>query len=138
MRKYEVMIIIDPTVEERQVDSLMEKYLKVITDEKGTVDNVDVWGKRRLAYDIQKKSEGIYVVVNATCEPATIQELDRLLAIDEKIMRTKVMRPEIHWGSRVPQVCLPCFPGDTWEAVQGERHTGTIDCKLLELLRSGD
>lgn len=93
MRKYEVMIIIDPTVEERQVDSLMEKYLKVITDEKGTVDNVDVWGKRRLAYDIQKKSEGIYVVVNATCEPATIQELDRLLAIDEKIMRTKVMRP---------------------------------------------
>ena len=66
MRKYEVMIIIDPTVEERQVDSLMEKYLKVITDEKGTVDNVDVWGKRRLAYDIQKKSEGIYVVVNAT------------------------------------------------------------------------
>ena len=96
MRKYEVMIIIDPTVEERQVDSLMEKYLKVITDEKGTVDNVDVWGKRRLAYDIQKKSEGIYVVVNATREPATIQELDRLLAIDEKIMRTKVMRPEIH------------------------------------------
>ena len=52
MRKYEVMIIVDPTVEERQVDSLMEKYLKVITDEKGTVDNVDVWGKRRLAYDI--------------------------------------------------------------------------------------
>ena len=52
MRKYEVMIIVDPTVEERQVDSLMEKYLKVITDEKGTVDNVDVWGKRRLAYDL--------------------------------------------------------------------------------------
>ena len=95
MRKYEVMIIIDPTAE-RQVDSLMEKYLKVITDEKGTVDNVDVWGKRRLAYDIQKKSEGIYVVINATCEPATIQEMDRLLAIDEKVMRTKVMRPEIH------------------------------------------
>ena len=96
MRKYEVMIIIDPTVEERQVDSLMEKYLKVITDEKGTVDNVDVWGKRRLAYDIQKKSEGVYVVINATCEPATIQEMDRLLAIDEKVMRTKVVRPEIH------------------------------------------
>ena len=55
-----------------------------------------MWGKRRLAYDIQKKSEGIYVVINATCEPATIQEMDRLLAIDEKVMRTKVMRPEIH------------------------------------------
>ena len=96
MRKYEVMILIDPTVEERQVDSVMEKYLKVVTDEKGTVDKVDVWGKRRLAYEIQNKSEAIYVVRNVTCEPATVQEIDRLFAIDEKIMRTKVMRPEIH------------------------------------------
>jgi ribosomal protein S6 len=74
----------------------MEKYLKVVTDEKGTVDKVDVWGKRRLAYEIQNKSEAIYVVLNVTCEPATVQEIDRLFAIDEKIMRTKVMRPEIH------------------------------------------
>ena len=96
MRKYEVMILIDPTVEERQVDSVMEKYLKVVTDERGTVDKVDVWGKRRLAYEIQNKSEAIYVVLNVTCEPATVQEIDRLFAIDEKIMRTKVMRPEIH------------------------------------------
>ena len=96
MRKYEVMILIDPTVEERQVDSVMEKYLKVVTDEKGTVDKVAVWGKRRLAYEIQNKSEAIYVVLNVTCEPATVQEIDRLFAIDEKIMRTKVMRPEIH------------------------------------------
>ena len=96
MRKYEVIILIDPTVEERQVDSVMEKYLKVVTDEKGTVDKVDVWGKRRLAYEIQNKSEAIYVVLNETCEPATVQEIDRLFAIDEKIMRTKVMRPEIH------------------------------------------
>ena len=96
MRKYEVMILIDPTVEERQVDSVMEKYLKVVTDEKGTVDKVDVWGKRRLAYEIQNKSEASYVVLNVTCEPATVQEIDRLFAIDEKIMRTKVMRPEIH------------------------------------------
>ncbi|MEA5646142.1 MAG: 30S ribosomal protein S6 [Cutibacterium granulosum] len=96
MRKYEVMILIDPTVEERQVDSVMEKYLKVVTDEKGTVDKVDVWGKRRLAYEIQNKSEAIYAVLNVTCEPATVQEIDRLFTIDEKIMRTKVMRPEIH------------------------------------------
>ena len=96
MRKYEVIILIDPTVEERQVESVMEKYLKVVTDEKGTVDKVDVWGKRRLAYEIQNKSEAIYVVLNVTCEPATVQEIDRLFAIDEKIMRTKVMRPEIH------------------------------------------
>ncbi|WP_130864585.1 30S ribosomal protein S6 [Acidipropionibacterium timonense] len=96
MRKYEVMILIDPTVDERQVDSHLEKYLKVVTDEKGSVDKVDVWGKRRLAYDIQNKSEAIYVVLDVTCEPATVQEVDRLLAIDEKIMRTKVMRPDMH------------------------------------------
>ncbi|ALN14911.1 30S ribosomal protein S6 [Acidipropionibacterium acidipropionici] len=96
MRKYEVMILIDPSVDERQVDSLMERYLKVVTDEKGTVDNVDVWGKRRLAYEITKKSEAIYVVLDVTCNPATVQEVDRLFAIDENILRTKVMRPEIH------------------------------------------
>ena len=96
MRQYELMIILDPELDERTLAPTLDKFLTVITKDGGTVDNVDVWGKRRLAYDIQKKSEGIYVVVNATCEPATIQELDRLLAIDEKIMRTKVMRPEIH------------------------------------------
>lgn len=96
MRSYEVMILIDPSVDERQVDSLMERYLKVVTDEKGTVDNVDVWGKRRLAYEIAKKSEAIYVVLSVTCNPSTVQEVDRLFAIDEKILRTKVMRPAIH------------------------------------------
>ncbi|AZZ40472.1 30S ribosomal protein S6 [Acidipropionibacterium jensenii] len=96
MRKYEVMILIDPTVDEHQVDSLMERYLKVVTDEKGSVDKVDVWGKRRLSYEIQKKSEAVYVVLDVTCKPSTVQEVDRLFAIDEKILRTKVMRPDVH------------------------------------------
>ncbi|MDN6624400.1 MAG: 30S ribosomal protein S6 [Acidipropionibacterium jensenii] len=96
MRKYEVMILIDPTVDEHQVDSLMERYLKVVTDEKGSVDNVDVGGQRRLSYEIQKKSEAVYVVLDVTCKPSTVQEVDRLFAIDEKILRTKVMRPDVH------------------------------------------
>ena len=75
---------------------MVEKHTKVITNEGGTVDEVDVWGRRHLAYEIQKKSEGIYVVLNVTCEPATVQEMDRLMTIDEQIMRTKVMRPELH------------------------------------------
>jgi len=94
MRKYEIMVIIDPDVDERQVQPMLDKHLKTITAGKGTVDNTDVWGKRRLSYDINKKSEGIYVVLNVTADPATVQEMDRLMTIDEQILRTKVMRDD--------------------------------------------
>lgn len=92
MRKYEIVVIIDPEVDDRQVQPLIAKHLKVITDAEGTVENTDFWGRRRLAYEIQKKSEGIYVVLNVTATPADVQEMDRLMTIDEQIMRTKVMR----------------------------------------------
>ncbi|MDR2619710.1 MAG: 30S ribosomal protein S6 [Propionibacteriaceae bacterium] len=94
MRKYEIMVIISPDVDDRQVEPLVSKYLKVITDGKGTVDSTDFWGRRKLAYPINKKSEGTYVVVNVTCEPAVVQEMDRLLTIEEQVMRTKVMRTD--------------------------------------------
>ncbi len=96
MRKYEIMVIVNPDVDDRQVSALVEKPLDVITKSGGTVDNVDVWGRRRLAYDIQKKSEGIYVVVNVTAEPAAVKELDRQFTLNERIMRTKVIRPDTH------------------------------------------
>lgn len=92
MRKYEIMIIINPDVDERQVTPNLEKHLQVITNGGGTVDNTDMWGKRRLAYDIQKKSEGIYVVINLTAAPAEVKELERVLSIDESILRTKILR----------------------------------------------
>ena len=94
MRKYEIMVIIDPDVDERQVPTLLEKHLKVITDANGTVDNQDIWGKRRMAYEINKKPEGIYAVLNVTAPPAVVSEMDRLMTIDEQIMRTKVMRTD--------------------------------------------
>ena len=93
MRQYELMVILDPETEERSVGTTMERYLAVIKKDGGTVDNVDIWGRRRLAYDIRKKSEGIYTVVNFTAEPATAQELDRQLNLNESIMRTKLLRP---------------------------------------------
>ena len=94
MRKYEIMIIIDPDVDERQVPALLEKHLKVITASNGTVDGQDVWGKCRMAYEINKKAEGIYAVVNFTATSAATQELDRQLKLNEQIMRTKVLRAE--------------------------------------------
>ena len=68
----------------------------MITNDGGTVDNVDVWGRRRLAYEIDKKTDGIYAVIDLTCEPASVKELERLMTINERIMRTKVLRPELH------------------------------------------
>ena len=71
----------------------LDKFLTVVTKDGGTVDNVDIWGRRRLAYDIKKKSEGIYAVVNMTAEPATAKELDRQLGLNESVLRTKLLRP---------------------------------------------
>ncbi len=95
MRPYELMVIIDPEVEERTVEPTLQKFLSVITNDGGTIEKVDIWGRRRLAYEIQKKSEGIYAVVNFTAEPATSKELDRQLGLNETIMRTKITRPEV-------------------------------------------
>ena len=93
MRQYELMIILDPDLEERTIQPSLDKFLTVITKADGTVDNVELWGKRRLAYDINKKSEGIYAVVNFTAESATAKELDRQLGLNEAILRTKLLRP---------------------------------------------
>ena len=96
MRNYEIMVIVSPDVDDRQVQGVVEKPFEAFKAAGGTVDNVDIWGRRRLAYDIQKKSEGIYVVLNVTAEPAVVKELDRQYTLNEQIMRTKVIRPDLH------------------------------------------
>jgi small subunit ribosomal protein S6 len=96
MRRYELMIILDPNVEERTVAPSIDQFLGVVKTEGGSVEKVDVWGRRRLAYDIRKKSEGIYAVVDLMAQPATVKELDRQLNLNESILRTKVIRPEAH------------------------------------------
>ena len=96
MRPYEVMVILDPETDERSVQPTLEQYLTVITKGGGTVDTLDIWGRRRFAYEIQKKSEGIYAVINLTANPADVKELDRQFSINESIMRTKVIRPDAH------------------------------------------
>ncbi|HUQ00414.1 MAG TPA: 30S ribosomal protein S6 [Aeromicrobium sp.] len=95
MRQYEVMVILDPDLDERTVAPSLDTYLNVVRQSGGTVENVDVWGKRRLAYEINKKSEGIYAVVDLTAEPAAVKELDRQLTLNESVVRTKVIRPGV-------------------------------------------
>lgn len=94
LRQYEIMIILDPEIEERTVAPSLDKYLSVVKSDGGTVDKVDIWGRRRLAYDIKKKSEGIYAVVNFSADPATAKELDRQLGLNEVVLRTKVLRTD--------------------------------------------
>src|SRR5690606_37437444 len=93
LRKYGVMVILDPDTEERSVQPTLEQYLKIITNGGGSVDKLDIWGRRRLAYEIQKKSEGIYAVIDVTAAPDDVKELSRQFSINESIMRTKVIRP---------------------------------------------
>ncbi|HSX67358.1 30S ribosomal protein S6 [Nocardioides sp.] len=94
MRAYEVMVILDPSLDERTIEPSLDKYLNVIRNDGGTVDNVDVWGRRRLAYEIKKNEEGIYAVLQLNAEPATVKEFERQLGLNESILRTKVLRAD--------------------------------------------
>ena len=93
MRRYELMVILDPDLEERTVAPSLDTFLNVVRKDGGTVENVDIWGRRRLAYEIAKKTEGIYAVVDLEAEPDTVKELDRQLNLNEAVLRTKVIRP---------------------------------------------
>jgi small subunit ribosomal protein S6 len=96
MRHYEVMVILDPDLEERAVSPLIETFLSVVREGEGKVEKVDTWGRRRLSYEINKKPEGIYSVIDLQAEPAVVKELDRQLNLNESVLRTKVLRPETH------------------------------------------
>jgi small subunit ribosomal protein S6 len=93
VRAYELMVILDPNLEERTVQPSLDTYLNVVRSDGGSVDNIDIWGRRRLAYEIDKNAEGIYAVVTLQAEPATVKELDRQLGLNESVLRTKVIRP---------------------------------------------
>jgi small subunit ribosomal protein S6 len=92
--QYELMVILDPEIDERTVAPSLDKFLNVIRNDGGTIENIDIWGKRRLAYEIKKKAEGIYAVVNFTAKSETSVELDRQLKLSEAVLRTKVLRSE--------------------------------------------
>ena len=93
MRAYEVMVILDPSLEERTIEPSLDKYLNVIRKDGGSVDSVDVWGRRRLAYEIHKFAEGIYALITLNAEPDTVKEFNRQLGLNEAVLRTKVLRP---------------------------------------------
>ena len=94
MRHYEVMVILDPTLEERTIAPSLDAFLSVVKNDGGTVEKVEVWGRRRMAYEINKHPEGIYAIDDLQASPAAVQELDRQLNLNESVLRTKVLRPD--------------------------------------------
>ena len=94
MRRYDIMVILDPDLEEKTIAPSLEAFLNVIRADGGTVHNVEVWGRRRLAYEINHKPEGIYALLHVTATVDSVKELDRQLSLNEAVMRTKVLRAE--------------------------------------------
>ena len=92
MRKYEMMVILNPEIDERTVAPALEKLLNVVSTNGGSVDSTEIWGKRRLAYQIEKHSEGIYAVIDMTTTPQIAEELTRQLSLNESVLRTKLLR----------------------------------------------
>jgi small subunit ribosomal protein S6 len=89
------MVILDPDLEERTIAPSLDTFLNVVRQGNGTVEKVDIWGRRRLSFEINKKAEGIYAVVDLQAEPDVMKELDRQLNLNESVLRTKVIRPEL-------------------------------------------
>ena len=95
LRHYEVMVILDPSLEERTIAPSLDAFLSVVKKDGGSVEKVDIWGRRRLAYEIDKHAEGIYAVIDLQAKPTAVQELDRQLNLNESVLRTKVIRPDL-------------------------------------------
>lgn len=93
-RHYELMVILAPDLEERTIAPSLEQYLTVIRTAGGSIEKLDVWGRRRLAYEIDKNFEGIYALLDLRAESDAVRELDRQLNLNESVLRTKLTRVE--------------------------------------------
>jgi len=94
VKAYELLLILNPSLDEESRAALMEKIQGLITTDGGVVDNVDAWGKRKLAYEINKLSEGDYALIDFHTAPAAIAELDRVLHITDPVVRYMLVNRE--------------------------------------------
>lgn len=95
MREYELLYIIKTSVGEEDTQKTIDRYNTILTEQKAEVKNIDKWGKRRLAYTIDKTyTDGFYVLVNFVGDSAAVNEVDRLMKIDENLLRHMITRVE--------------------------------------------
>ena len=96
MRPYEVMVILEPALEESQVQAVINRSTELLQSGGGSVNRVDKWGKRRFAYELRKRQEGYYVLLDVRSEPGPMAELDRTLRLADDVLRHKIVRIPDH------------------------------------------
>ena len=108
MRPYEVMVILEPALEESAVQQVINRSTEVLTKGAGTVNRVEKWGKRRLAYELNHRTEGYYVLFDVTSDIEPMNELDRALRLADDVLRHKIVRiPEQAAGRKLPAAAVP-------------------------------
>ncbi|OFI05384.1 30S ribosomal protein S6 [Clostridium acetireducens DSM 10703] len=94
MKKYETIFIVKPSVDEETVNSVIDKFKGIIENDGGVIENVDFWGKRKLAYEIEKFNEGYYTLINFSSNPELPKELDRIFRITDSVIRHIIVNDE--------------------------------------------
>ncbi len=95
MRPYETMIVFDTSVDAQAIQISLDRALETIRTNGGTPGNIDRWGKRPLAYEINKRKEGYYVLLEFSGESITVDELDRILTLSDEVLRYKILRRHV-------------------------------------------
>ncbi|MCZ2820777.1 30S ribosomal protein S6 [Modestobacter sp. VKM Ac-2977] len=146
MRHYELMIILDPELEDRSIAPSLDRFLSVVTDAGGVV-KTEIWGRRRLSYELERNVEGIYAIVDIQAEPAAVAELDRQLNLNKSVLRTKLMVPYKVTSAekRLAQTKIAILRGrgeaipdwlqevaDAPDVLEGESSLSAVEKSLLE------
>ncbi len=95
MRKYEVVFVLRPDLDEEKNASLIEKFKDLIESQGGEILKIDKWGKRRLAYEVKDLREGVYIIVHMNAEPEVATELDRVFKIADEVLRHIIVREDL-------------------------------------------
>jgi small subunit ribosomal protein S6 len=95
LRKYEILVLVDPEADEETVGQAIDRVKAIISGQDGEVSSVDTWGRRKLAHEIDRKTEGTYFVASFQAEsPEALAELDRVLSLADEVMRFKIVRTD--------------------------------------------
>lgn len=113
LRPYEIMIILDPALEEDVIRTTIDRSTSIIADSGGNPGRVDRWGKRRFAYELNHRWEGYYVLLEASAEPAAMDELSRMLTLSDAVVRHKVIRLPLAATRAKRPVAAATASGDT-------------------------
>ena len=92
-RQYEVMFIVDPKMEDTSINTAIDRYLGVVKERGGEITKVDHWGRRKFAFEMKHLNEGYYAIAEVQAEPAAMDELDRVLRLQDELVRHKITRP---------------------------------------------